>query len=204
MCLQALKRVAHIKPSFGLLLVLVHLGCEAVDLLEIWADADPHFDRYAEYYGAAAEGQEPYHLLRKFLLPVLDEWAETMWGELRTDREYHVAVLSLSDMLQREYMRQRPDWGLSTLIERAASLPEQAAGGSRKRKGAPQLHRPSRRARRRQILGLTRAARRDRALGGWRRGGVPTYRERQSRLGTLTGHGPTIGGHRCTFSRGSL
>jgi hypothetical protein len=110
----------------------------AVDLLEIWADADPHFVRYAEYYGAAAEGQEPYHLLRKFLLPVLDEWAETMWGELRTDRAYHPAVLSLSDMLQREYMRQRPDWGLSTLIERAASLPEQAAGGSRKRKGAPQ------------------------------------------------------------------
>jgi hypothetical protein len=128
-----LKLLHQLIPQVG-----KHAKVLAVDLLEIWADADLHFVRYAEYYGATAEGQEPYHLLRKFLLLVLDEWAETMWGELCTDRAYHPVVLSLSDMLQREYMRQRPDWGLSTLIERATSLPEQAAGGSHKRKGAPQ------------------------------------------------------------------
>ena len=92
----------------------------AVEVLEIWADADPYFSQYADFYGGA--GQEPYDLMSRFLSPVFNEWAQELWAELRNPRIYDPSVKTLGARLTRDYMRERPDWGMSTLIERAAGL----------------------------------------------------------------------------------
>ena len=92
----------------------------AVEVLEIWADSDPYFSQYAEFYGGA--GQEPFELMSKFLSPVFNEWAQELWSELRNPRPFSADVPTLSARLERDYMRKRPDWGISTLIERAAGL----------------------------------------------------------------------------------
>ena len=60
--------------------------------------------------------------MSKFLSPVFNEWAQELWSELRNPRPFDSDVKTLSERLARDYMRDRPDWGISTLIERAAGL----------------------------------------------------------------------------------
>jgi hypothetical protein len=86
----------------------------AVEVLEIWADADPGFDQYAAQYGGTGRG--PFDLLSRFLRPVLNEWSQDLWKQLRADTPFDLLQCpTLASRLERDSMRSRPDWGISTL-----------------------------------------------------------------------------------------
>eukprot|EP01047_Picozoa_sp_COSAG01_P078129 COSAG01_NODE_14316_length_1469_cov_5.368613_2_plen_362_part_01 len=107
----------------------------AVEVLEIWADADPGFDQYAAQYGGTGRG--PFDLLSRFLRPVLNEWSQDLWKQLRADTPFDLLQCpTLASRLERDSMRSRPDWGISTLIERAAALLPAPPRDKRKPKGA--------------------------------------------------------------------
>ena len=59
-------------------------GQHAQDVLEVWSDADPHWEVYSKYYDCKRH-QEPLTCVKTFVVPVVRDWMSDYWsGILKT------------------------------------------------------------------------------------------------------------------------
>ena len=118
-------------------------GQHALDILEVWTDADPHFHVFADYY-ECKPGEEPLACVKTFVIPVIRDWMSEYWtGILKSvgGRETGAEFKTLEKTLSLDALRDRPRLGIRIFEERAADVRLTLAANSKRAKtgtgGAP-------------------------------------------------------------------
>jgi hypothetical protein len=104
----------------------------AHDILDVWADADPHWEAYGKYYECPANGA-PLACVQRFIVPVVRDWLSEYWTELlKQGGAGRAASSELERMLDLDEMKKTPKLGMRLFEERAADV-KLTLGGSPKR-----------------------------------------------------------------------
>ncbi len=104
-------------------------GRRAQDIVEVWGDADPHWDHYGEVYPSGKAGEEPFECVQRFVVPALDKWTREYWAAL-TAETVQAQVSSLESALKLDTLRNIPSAGIRIYEEQAAACGALAGAGS--------------------------------------------------------------------------
>ena len=72
--------------------------------LDVWDEADPHWEQYAKYYEAPRHGG-PLACVRWFIIPVIRDWLSKYWQQLMQGKAGRVLGDTLDKVLDLDEMR---------------------------------------------------------------------------------------------------
>eukprot|EP01046_Picozoa_sp_COSAG06_P021384 COSAG06_NODE_1605_length_8948_cov_25.421939_5_plen_597_part_00 len=109
-------------------------GQHAQDVLEVWSDADPHWEVYSKYYDCKRH-QEPLTCVKTFVVPVVRDWMSDYWsGILKTvgGRVTGADFKTLEKTLALDNLRNMPRLGVRIFEERASDVRITLAGSPKR------------------------------------------------------------------------
>eukprot|EP01043_Picozoa_sp_COSAG02_P068673 COSAG02_NODE_11488_length_1714_cov_120.055108_1_plen_180_part_00 len=105
-------------------------GQRAVDILDVWTEADQHWEYFRKHYHGSA-GEEPLQCVKMFIVPVMRDWMSDYWQRLLQGTG-GTASQRLEQAMDLDVMRSKPRLMIRQYEERAADA-KLALAGSPKR-----------------------------------------------------------------------